>query len=554
MKTEHVEYRSDISDFDSLDDIPFDDGLEFDPHTARYRETRPRREPSLISRRVLGTVPTRIEEARKRQDLVLRGSDRGLQWGSFRIPSWPLPSFAIFGLTGTGKTTVLRLLCQDLVANIGARSAARPARCLVYDPKRDLLQHIVSLHQNPELVVFTNPLDARSSPWDLAADFTSPTYAEELAKLIVPLSTREDESDRSFYPKTVRLILQGIFQSFISTCPEQWKLRDVILATEDLEDLLHLFKRGAPHTARALSQLEQVKDTYGNLLISIYEKLYPYRILAALWHNSEKKPYSLKDWMKNPKTLLLGLSTDQRSLVRRLNRLLFNRASQLVLSQSEDPRVSTYFILDELGRAGNLEELPYVLAEGRSRNVSAMLATQGIELLQKVYGREVCEDLLSHCQNRAYLGLSPETARWAANQIGKAEHVDESISVGTSHKPGVPSNNRTLQRHERYAVRPEEFMNRPKPRLDPDIPLWGTFVSDPLHGFGIVPNDEMPARTLFTELLKKSQEHPDFIERSLTDQELPPWSNEDRERLGLPARSPPKRPVDPFEFFMNHRF
>lgn len=525
------------------------DSDDFDPVTLRYKQKKASPEPALITRKMTGTQLTRIEDARRKQAELLKNGDPGLQWGTLRIPSWPLPNFAVFGLIGAGKTTVLRLLAQDLLPNVGNRRAKRLARCLLYDPKRDLLPHVISLHQDPSLVVLTNPLDARCSAWNLAQDFQSLTYAEELAQLIVPLSDNAEESDRAFYPKTVRLILQGVFQAFIKTRPGRWTLRDVVLATDSPDDLEQLFRKAAPHTQMAMKRLEQVKETYGNMMMSVYEKLHPYRILASLWHRATSS-FSLQDWMEHPKTLLLGLANDQRATVRRMNRLLFNRAGQLLLSQPEKPKTVTYLILDELARAGKLAELSYVMAEGRSRYISAILASQGIELLKEVYGEQALDDLLSHCRNRGYLCVSKNTAQWAAEEIGKAEVVEESRSVGTSHKPGEPSNNRSLHRHERYAVRPEEFRHHPDASLELGHPLWGTYQST---AYGIVAHDEIPADLLFGKMLRKVKTHAAFIARPQEHQELAPWTDAERASLGLGPAKPGSR-RDPFDAFIGRGF
>lgn len=524
-------------------------GFDFDPVSGRYKQLQPQPEPALITRKITGTQLTRIEDARRKQDELLRNGDQGLQWGTLRIPSWPIQNTAVFGLIGAGKTTVLRLLAQDLLPNVGNQRVAHPARCLIYDPKRDLLPHVISLHKDPSLVVLTNPLDARSRAWNLAKDFQSLSYAEELAQLIVPLAAKEEESDKAFYPKTVRIILQGVFQAFIKTRPGLWTLRDVVLATDSPDDLETLFQRAAPHTKQALKRLQQVRETYGNLMISVYEKLHPYRILASLWHRATSS-FSLHDWIDDPKTLLLGLVNDQRATVRRINRLLFNRAAQLLLAQPERPPTATYLILDELARAGELAELSYVMAEGRSRYISTILASQGIELLRKVYGQDELHDLLSHCRNRAYLCLSRDTAQWAADEIGKAEVVEEVRSVGISSKPGEPSNNRSLQRHERYAVRPEEFRNHPDASLLHGHPLWGTYQST---AYGIVAHDEIPADILFGEWLRQVQEHRAFVPRPQEQQELVPWTESERAALGFGPKKTASR-QDPFESFIARKF
>lgn len=547
---------------------PFDDQFDFDPVRMKYRPKE--RQPSIrvVPEHSRGTNLIPLREARKLQRKVLPPDDPGIQWGSLRLPSQPIPNFSIFGVVRSGKTSILRLIAQDLLPQVGP-NGPRPARALVYDPKRDLTPFVVHLHQkqnnesDESLVVFTNPLDARSAAWDLAKDFDRPTYAKELANLLVPAQAHETRD--SFYPRVVRLVLRAVIQSFIKTVPRAWTLRDIILATLSQGDLEQILSR-TPDTGDILEELHQNKETYGNLRISVLEKLEDVWILAALWHHSGAKRFSLSDWMRDdPKTLLLTQVPDERSLMLRVNTLLFNRAGQMLLNQPEKPPIATYLFLDELGRAQKLDELPNVLAEGQSRNISFVLAAQGIELLQEVYGENVAEDLLSHCRNRAFLALSAKTAEWAAKVVGKRKDLELHESVGSGADPNRPQNNRSFQWHEQWAIMPEEFfvpvLQYTRVQPSRNVPLRGVFMSDP--GFGTVPDEEIPSDVLIEQMLRPVAKVEAFEERPKEHQELPRWTDQDRVRLGLAVAMPnstarplssPKPKTNPFETFKDYRF
>ena len=536
----------------------FNEDLDFDPVLMRYRRKQKQPKIEVVPGHSRGPTLTPLSEARKRQRYLLQGEDPGIQWGSLRVPSEPVPNFAIFGVTRSGKTSILRLIAQDLLPQVGL-PGPRVARALVYDPKRDLTPFVLGLHQNLDQVIFANPLDSRSAAWDLAKDFDRPTYARELANLLVPLE--KNESRESFYPRAVRLILQAVIRSFIKTVPGKWTLRDIILATLDQQALEQILAR-TTDTMPVLEEMRQNKETYANLRMSVFEKLQDVCILAALWHHSGEKTFSLNDWMSNPKTILLSQVPDERELMLRVNRLLFNRAGQVLLNQPEKPPVATFLFLDELGRAGKLEELPNVLAEGQSRRISFVLVNQGIELFRDVYGEDVAEDMLSHCRNRAFLCLAGKTRDWAAEFVGKRKDLELHESVGSGPDPSRPQNNRSLQWHEQYAIMPAEFVTEvvSYDKHDPknNTPLRGVFHSDP--GFGTVPDEEIPSDVLFETLLREVPKQDSFIERAVEHQDLPPWTDEDRERLGLPnsqAEETPKKPAqrkNPFDFFNEYRF
>ena len=79
-----------------------------------------------------------------------------------------------------------------------------------------------------------------------------------------------------------------------------------------------------------------------------------------------------------------------------------------------------------------------------------------------------------------------------------------------------------------------------------NVGLRGTFVSDPGSAYGIVPT-EIPAESLFDRLLLPADpDTPAFIERPAEHDLLPPWTDDDRKRLGFPPFGTQRAPLDTF--------
>jgi Type IV secretion-system coupling protein DNA-binding domain len=510
---------------------------------------------------IRGTKLMTLRKALARQAVVLPLGDAGVQWGPVCLPSNRCDNWCILAVTRGGKTVVLRIVMQDTLYIVG-NPLANPrqrARALIYDPKPELLPYAVAIQPHARFII-TNPSDARASRWDLAKDFTRLSSAAELARLLVPVHLQQHDT---FYPKAVRAVLTQVFKAFMLTAPGQWTLRDVFEVMKSERDLQHLLNRTA-ETRGTLDRISRNAETRGNIDISLHVELEPYRVLAARWHHCSEG-FSLSEWMQSESILVVGRVDEEKQLFDAVNTLLLNRTSEVLLSQRDNPDLQTYMYLDELATVGSggFKNLEGLMTKGLSKRVSVILASQGVEGLRQQFGIETTETLLSMCSNKAFLCLSRATAEWAVNQVGKTDWLElyhswsQSFSSGGSISTSDDSTQRTssgsssfsstttAQRNERYAQMPEEFQHIAKPNRAMVIGLSGTFLSDSGSGYGIVPT-EIPAESLFGKLLLPPDPKTEpFIPRPDEHDLLPPWSEEDRVRLGFP-RTDGRAPLDVF--------
>ena len=353
-----------------------------------------------------------------------------------------------------------------------------------------------------------------------------------------------------------------------------WTLRDVFQVMKSEADLRHLLDRH-PETRGTLDQISRNEETRGNIDISIIVDLAPFKTLAARWHHCART-FSLSDWMASESVLVVGRVDAESELFDAINSLLLNRASELLMSQPDQPDIRTYLFLDELGTVKGFQKLQSLMTTGLSKLVSVILASQGVEGLKLQFGNEATEQFLAMCSNKAFLCLSQPTAEWAAKQIGKTDWLEIyqnwSSSYGASWNQGTsqPCDNSSAyyanqgtrqsgtggsassssgyseQRNERYAQMPEELQHIPRPDKVMNVGLRGTFMSDSGSAYGIVPT-EIPADSLFNHLLlPPDPKTADFIRRPPEHDLLPPWDDDDRKRLGLPPRGDQRTPLDTF--------
>ncbi len=135
------------------------------------------------------------------EDIVLEPGT--VRWLSIDVPpDKSVNHFLAVGTTGSGKTTILRLLMQGAIPNVGSGDC----RALVYDAKQDMVS-ILSGMVPMDRIVIMNPFDSRCARWDMAVDLDEPA---RFLKLLLP-SFRKSQTQPNFFMKRA-------FQSPITFC------------------------------------------------------------------------------------------------------------------------------------------------------------------------------------------------------------------------------------------------------------------------------------------------------------------------------------------------
>ena len=386
-------------------------------------------------------------------------------WGRIPIPLTGATShFLVAGATGSGKTLLLDCLMYTALHH---RELNPAWRFIVYDPKLDAIPKLTDMLRGFEPVIL-NPLDSRSKVWNIHADIDSPSAAREFASILAP---DEPKSENPFFTSAVQDLISGVAVSLSRRIAEgyHWSFRDLlwILFNTGEESGLRDFERlvgGQPETRRLLDYF-QVPETAFNIRATIMAKLTRYEPVAAAWHHrarsNPERLFSLKSWTKDRplggaqdidyETLsrhvaVIGIDETSRSAVDAVNRAMFVRLSQLLLSSPDvhqGPGFGsgplTWVFLDEVREAGNLEGLHRLLNKGRSKGVAAAIGFQDIQGLRDAYGTLRADEMIGQCATIAVLRLrSPETAEWASRLFGDfyvtAESDNESfgssISIG----------------------------------------------------------------------------------------------------------------------------
>lgn len=475
--------------------------------------------------RLRGTELLSYATAQAKVSFQVGPGEETLVWGGLRLPERASEgNFGAVGASGSGKSKTLQHLMQSVLPLVGVR---RDTRALVYDAKRDMLSLLSGMNLSCPVIIL-NPFDGRSVAWDMARDLTDPAATREIAEILIPDKANDQNP---FYTRAAQAAFAATLKSFILKSPGAWTLRDALNVTASPKRLRRVLS-ATPETESVVEQIFKPPDTLRNTLQTIAAATAALEPVAALWSHN-KRQFSLAEWVSADSILVLGTDWTYSKTLKAINRVLFYRLTQLVLNQPESRSRRTWFFIDELKEAGNLDGLPSLLSFGRSKGVRVAVAFQDIEGLRRsdVYGEKAANEMLGLLANKSILRLDSEvTAGWASQVIG------EELGVERTKTRGKDGTTEVEHVYKREAVLASELMRFP--------PADATAFS----GVHIVPSVGVySVRWPYQHGLCPPGPVESFLPRPAVEQLLPVWNVEDERRLfgSAPDEPPPGPATEP---------
>jgi Type IV secretion-system coupling protein DNA-binding domain len=442
----------------------------------------------------------------------------GIPWGGRRIPyDTERPHMCVVGVTGAGKSLTINMVLNEVIPRIQPGS---DRRAVIYDPKTDVVPQLYGLRPACPIYIM-NPLDARSHSWDIAADCANVATMKQISGHLVPQQPQESQA---YFNNVARDFTEGVIRSYHEVAPGQWTLRDLLLAFRDPQLLRQLFER-CPSKRHLLRHFEPI-TTFENCLSQTINVLDRFEPIAALWEHAQQR-ISLEKFVREEAILVLGQNESVRFVLDVINRFLFHRLSEMLLSQPDSRSRETLVFLDELREMGRLDGLRPLLTMGRSKGCRLLLGFQDIQGMQAVYGADESREILGMCANKALLRMeSPETADWASKVLGEEERLEYlrgKIAAGKF--SGEEDLHEQLSKRE--VMLASEFMQLPYPSQNDG--LTGVYLTAE-HGAwsSTLTGDEVTAL-----LPRRHPRASAFIPRPAEHQHLQPWNDADYQRLQL---------------------
>lgn len=466
------------------------------------------------------------------------GKGKRLAWGRHQLPMHEATGhFLAVAASGGGKSTLLQLLMQSFLSDIGREP---DTRALIYDHKQDILPLLKAIAPQARIVT-AHPFDERGARWEISRDVTNPAIALETARTLFP----EVQEAQPFFADASRHLLYGVILSFILT-GKNWTFATLIRVMQSARLIRRVLRKHAA-TRSIESEYFSEDRTAANIMSTVATKLLPFSNIAASWETATES-FSIEEWVRESWILVLGNYETGRMAIDAVNRCLFKRASDLILNQTNSFSRRTWVIWDELSEAGKLDGLVSLMKKGRSKGACCALAFQSIQGLRDraLYGPEQTDEILGQIANRFFGRLEcVATAEWASQLFGDQEFEEEAVSESSG--AGGASRSVSKQRSSRRLVLPSELLD-----IEPCNPEHG------LSGYYIVRShgsyfDKLEGSELWGKsLVSPRADVPEFVPRPSASMLLTPWSDvEDatfctprkERRRGEPQQAPP-RPVD----------
>jgi type IV secretory pathway TraG/TraD family ATPase VirD4 len=392
---------------------------------------------------------------------------------------------------------------------------------LIYDPKSEVLPIVTGLSPPGTKIDLFHVGDRRTKGWKVSDTVVDHDTADSASTTLCPPNPK---ASQPFFDNAGRNLMSGCMVSYVHHTPNDWYVRDLILALRRrarLEAVLGRSEEGRELLKGYLSKDSTALDVLSQLMNATN----PYLSVAAAFHEATDQ-VSLRDWVKGDEEGILVLGRDARRepACLALNQVLFDEIQKLLLTPPW-PKGETWIVLDEVAVGKFPPASLRNLAEmGRGLGVRLVITCLGLDSMVEAYGENTTHDVLSHLQNIALLrNISPRTVEYAAKLLGKYERKRKQRS--TQHGEG----------RESYSI--TEVLEVVDSLLGSE--LQTVPVASRLHGFQGMYVNELGAwwahhtPEMIRERLGKPADVKAFDPRT-EPLWLQPWNEADLRRLRLP--------------------
>lgn len=348
--------------------------------------------------------------------------------GAMCIGRVPIPRrnetrhFAMIGTTGSGKTTALRQMLDDI------EERGDPA--LVYDTSGEFIANYYCRARGD---IILNPFDGRCSFWSPFDEISHPADADRIARQLVSETSSQDDD---VWLETSRILVANMLRKLWAekNCSLEALLEALQVKSKDQ------LKHWLGHTSSARTFADDADRATGSVLFMLSKAANLIQFLKA--HDKGGEHFSFRDYIagldKNPGAkpwIFVPRKEDFFEAAKPLMSCWLECAASAVLGLPPSPERRIWFVLDELADLPRVENLARLLPEGRKFGSAIVLTFQALGQMRHRYGDNIAEAMLACCNNKLFLQtVDRETREWASETIGQCEiemrSATDTLSIG----------------------------------------------------------------------------------------------------------------------------
>lgn len=348
--------------------------------------------------------------------------------GAMCIGRVPIPRrnetrhFAMIGTTGSGKTTALRQMLDDI--------ELRGDPALVYDTSGEFIANYYCRARGD---IILNPFDGRCSFWSPFDEISHPADADRIARQLVSETSSQDDD---VWLETSRILVANMLRKLWAekNCSLEALLEALQVKSKDQ------LKHWLGHTSSARTFADDADRATGSVLFMLTKAANLIQFLKA--HDRGGEHFSFRNYIagldKNPGAkpwIFVPRKEDFFEAAKPLMSCWLECAASAVLGLPPSPERRIWFVLDELADLPRVENLARLLPEGRKFGSAIVLTFQALGQMRHRYGDNIAEAMLACCNNKLFLQtVDRETREWASETIGQCEiemrSATDTLSIG----------------------------------------------------------------------------------------------------------------------------
>jgi len=451
-----------------------------------------------------------------------------VNFGLLRIPLEVLSKPTIlFGLPGTGKTSLLNIALKSLFALFQMQVGR--TRFVFLDVKNELPRRLHALIPSNVPIHFLNPLEARASVLDFPNVFATRSDIDQLAYTICPAVAGDQTPYFRNAARQIIALVVAVLQKHRSKASRPWGLYELCSIISDMRLLRRVMFLDYEARSFYKSTLGPKNKAAGDVFSTLRSVIQPL-IPSALVELESPTRLNLKDFLRDDGVAVLGIPPTGSQAVLPLFNVFIRRLIEEAQVNSH-PEDRLFLVLDEVAMLDRavVEAIVNATCLGRSHNIHVIAATQSLELLEAKFGGEQAHAFLASCATTvAFRCASKKTADYVVGRMGNQEGI---VLLTSWTSAGKNSSSTTTQHLQvRATVLADEVLHAPL--ADPIADTMTFWTVCPTIGNAKVTTPFIQETTVDTD-----PNYPNICARTPSGNGLRPLSKSDRLALGLPATS-----------------